>query len=300
MATPTPQLDDLQLLVLVAHTGSIGSAATARGLSQPSVSRRLALLERALGVPLLSRTRRGTTLTPSGQVVLGWAETLLGAADAFTRSVETLREHRRSSIRVAVSMTIAEHRAPLWLASLHDQHPDLRVALRVHNSSDVTDMVEQGEADLGFIETPWVRPHLRRRRVGTDRLVVAVAPGHPWATKGRTVTATELAGSYLLVREPGSGTRETLDHALARERLQLSAGMVMSSNSALRAAATSGIGPVVLSELALTAELAEGRLVEVAVEGLTLRRPFSAVWRKDAALHEGAAALLEAALTPTR
>lgn len=300
MTAGTPDLEDLELLVLVARSGSIGAAARERGFAQPSVSRRMTLLERRIGVPLLSRSRRGTTLTPSGQVVVGWAEKLLASAYDFQRSVDTLRGSRRAAIRAAVSMTIAEHRAPAWLASLHERHPDIRVSLEVHNSSDVANLVEIGEADIGFIETPKVRPELRRRKVGTDRLVLAVAPDHEWARAGCTITAAELASSYLLVRESGSGTRETLDDALRSEGLELSAGMVMGSNAALRAAATSGIGPVVLSILALNSELASGRLVEVPVKGLSFRRPFSAVWLKDSNLDDGTLALLSVALAHMR
>lgn len=292
MTDRLPPLEDLRLLLEVARSGSIGAAAQQHGLSQPSVSRRMTQLERRLGVPLLSRTRRGTTLTANGRVVVDWAEALLEAAADFTRSVGTLKRSRAVEIRVAVSMTIAEHRAPQWLTALHARHPELQVAMVVQNSADVADLVAGGTADIGFIETPRPPQGMRRRRIGTDRLVVAVAPGHPWARRRTPVSAAELAGGYLLVREPGSGTRETLEDALRGSGLSLVDGMVMSSNSALRSAALSGLGPVVLSEMALEPDLTSGRLVEVPVAGLALQRPLTAIWRREEPLGESAAALL--------
>jgi len=296
MTDRLPDLDDLRLLLEVARTGSIGATAQHSGLSQPSVSRRMTALERRLGVPLLTRSRRGTVLTSNGRVVVDWAESLLAAAADFARSVETLKRSRRVALRVAVSMTIAEHLAPAWLTSLHELHPELQVALVVHNSADVADLVESGVAQIGFVETPRTRKDLRRRRIATDRLVVAVSPGHPWTRRRGRVSAEELASAYLLVREPGSGTRETLEHALAARGLEVGDGMVMGSNSALRSAALTGLGPVVLSELALGADLAAGRLVEIEADDLSLQRPLSAVWRRDQPLTEAAANLLRVVL----
>lgn len=296
MTAPHPDLDDLAVLVLVARVGSIGQAAAELGLSQPTVSRRMSGLERSLRVSLLHRSRRGTTLTPSGRVVVDWAATLLAAADDFRRSVHTLRDQASVTVRAAVSMTIAEHHAPDWLARLQARSPSTAVSLSVDNSTEVADQVEAGTVEIGFVESPTVRRGLHRRRVGWDRLVVAVAPAHEWASSRRPIAGTDLAAAPLLVREPGSGTRETIERAFARGALTLSPGLVMASNTALKSAAVAGLGAVVVSELALTTELSTGRLVEVDVVGLDLRRPLSAVWRRGSTLSPAAAALLDVAL----
>lgn len=291
--TRLPDLEDLDVLTRVARTGSIGQTAAELGVSQPSVSRRMAALERTLRVPLLTRSPRGTALTATGRVVVDWATTLLRAAEHFDRSVTMLREQQAVTVRAAVSMTIAEHHAPAWVAGLDRVAPDAVVSLVVHNSTEVAHLVESGEADIGFLESPTVRRSLRSERIGWDRLVVAVAPGHAWAGSRRL--AHEVAAGRMLVRELGSGTRETLEAALAAADLQLLPGPVLGSNVALKSAALAGLAPVVLSELALATELASGTLVEVPVEGLDLHRPLSAVWRRDEPLPEGAMALLKVA-----
>ncbi len=292
--TARPDLADLDLLLLVAHEGSIGRAAAELRMSQPTVSRRLAALEARLRVQLLHRSRRGTTLTPAGRVVVDWAATLLSAADDFSRSVGALQEQAAAAVRAAVSMTIAEHHAPGWVARLHRSSPEYVVSLLVRNSTEVADLVESGAVDIGFLESPTVRPGLHRRRIGWDVLAVAVSPSHPWA-KRPELTAKELAATPLLLREPGSGTRETVERALKRTGAEVTLGLVMASNTALRSAAIAGIGPVVLSELALHGELASGELVRVDVGDLPLRRPLTAVWRRTEKPSAGAAALLAVA-----
>ncbi len=299
MTTHRPSLDDLSVLTLVAETGSIGAAAHLLGLTQPSVSRRMAALERQLRIQVLQRSRRGSELTPAGRVVVDWASALLSAADDFSRSVQTLAQQTGSTVRAGASMTIAEHHAPRWLDALRRVSPDMTVAMTVANSTVVADGVESGALDIGFVESPRVRGSLRARRVATDEVVVAVPPGHPWARQS-AVAPSELAGTGLLVREEGSGTRETLERGLQRHGLQLTAGLELASNTALKSAAVAGMGPVVVSASALENELRDGVLTRVQLGDLDTRRQLRAVWRRDRDLTAGAAALLRAALGHSR
>lgn len=293
-----PDLTDLDLFLAVAVSGSIGQVAAERGLSQPTVSRRMASLERQLRVRLLTRSTQGTALTAAGKVVVDWAETLLSAADDFERAVGSLRHSREATVRAGVSLTIAEHYAPAWLARLQESAPDVVVSLVVHNSTEVIDLLDAGEVEIGFVETPRLPRRFRHRRVGWDRLAVAVPPTHPWAQRARSVSVQELAAGPFLLRETGSGTLDTLRAALEDQGLELTAGTMLGSNSALRSAALAGLGAVALPRVALQTELESGRLVEVATPDLNLRRPLTALWRADAELSPAAVDLLLAVPRP--
>lgn len=286
-----PGLEDLALLVSVAGFGSIGRAATESGLTQPHVSRRMQALERTLGVAVLERSHTGTALTPVGRVIVGWAEKLLASAEEFDRSVASLRAEADAAVVVGVSMTIAEHLAPRWLGVLRGTYPSATVSLTVCNSSDVVEAVLARRAVLGFVESPTVPSALSSRRVRRDVLAIAVAAGHPWARRTE-IPVAEFAATPLLVREPGSGTRETLEHALGQRGHSLTTALELASNTALTSAAASGLGPVVLSELSIANELRARRLVRVNVLDLDLRRYFTAVWRADVNLPGVARALL--------
>ncbi|MDV6244861.1 LysR family transcriptional regulator [Rhodococcus opacus] len=284
-------MNDLRLLVTVATTGSIGQAAVELGLTQPSASRRLASLERQLQLQILHRGTRGSTLTPNGRLVVDWAATLLRATQQFTGSVEALAQERKGLLHAAVSTTIAEHYAPSWLARLRREAPDMTVRLSIGNSSEVMSMIESGRVDLGVVESPEVRPPLKSHPIGTDDLVVAVLPEHPWAQRGHKVLPEELASTGLLVREQGSGTRETLNRALAAADLSTSASLELASNTALKSAALAGMGPAVLPAIALARELEIGSLVAVELENVSLSRPLSLVWSDSADFSSDAAGL---------
>ncbi|MCB8044243.1 hypothetical protein JM654_08310 [Microbacterium oxydans] len=118
--------------------------------------------------------------------------------------------------------------------------------------------------------------------LGVDELVVVVRPGHRWARR-TAITAGELAATPLVVREEGSGTRETLDDAL-RPLIGVptaAPAAVLPTTAVIRATAISGDDPAVLSVLAVTDDLRAGRLVRVAVQGTDLTRPLTILWRHE-------------------
>ena len=297
--TARPDLGDLDLLVTVARAGSIGRAADVLRMTQPTVSRRIVALERALGMRLLTRSARGSTLTDTGRVVVDWAGALLRSADEFSRSVDALVAGKSVAVRAAVSMTIAEHYAPRWLAQARRCAPESDVSLVVANSTEVADLVESGGAEIGFIESPTIRPTLHRRHIGVDHLVIAVAIDHPWARR-QQICAAEVSSTPLLVREARSGTRDTVEGALRSQGLTLRVGLEMASNTALKSAAIAGMGPVVVSSVAVAEEVAHGQLHVVNVGGLDLQRPLSVVWRQGTAMSPAAKALLTVVTTTTR
>lgn len=294
--TTTPALDSLRLLVLIGERGSLGKAATELGIAQPSASKRLSTLERQLGLVLVDRTRRGSALTPEGRVVWGWAQRVLDELSGLLTGAEALRTKRNAELRVAASMTIAEHLVPTWIGELRREEPDLYVGLQVTNSEKVGELVRDGEVDLGFVESPSAPSGLSTRKVAVDRLVVVVAPSHPWARRRRPLSTAELVTVPLVVRERGSGTRETLERALQRTGAgEVTPLVELGSAAAVRGAVIAGTGPAAMSKLAVAADLAEGRMIEVPVDGLDLRRTLRAAWPSGRRLIGPAASLLVAA-----
>ncbi|GAA0419863.1 LysR family transcriptional regulator [Streptomyces luteireticuli] len=275
IAGRVPDLGSLDLLLAVARLGSLGRAARELGITQPAASGRLRGMERMLGVALVERSPRGSRLTPAGVLVTDWARRIVEAAEAFDAGVQALRGRRDSRLRVAASMTIAEYLLPGWLIALRGGRPDTAVSLFAGNSAAVAERVLAGEADLGFVEGLEVPAGLDAAVIGHDRLVLVVAPAHPWVRRHRPVGVDELAATPLVLRERGSGTRQVLDAALSEPARPL---LELASTTAVKAAVVSGAGPAVLSELAVGEELAGRRLVEIPVAGVSLRRDLRAVW----------------------
>ncbi|HET9126773.1 MAG TPA: LysR family transcriptional regulator [Propionibacteriaceae bacterium] len=293
-----PELSALALLVAVADHGGLGAAARQVGVAQPNASRSLARLERTLGLTLLVRRPQGSTLTPAGLAVAGWARTVLAAMDDLERGAAALAGAPGNGLVVAASQTVAEYLLPGWLAGLRSTGEQAQIDIRVLNSASVLDGVRSGDLGLGFVETAGTLRGLHSRIVARDELVAVVAPGHPWARRQLPVTAGELAATPLVVRERGSGTRDVLERAL-REKLGPDAEVVapaleLASNAAVRVATLAGTAPAVLSRLAVADAVASGLLRRVAVD-LELSRWIRAVWAGPQALTGVRSELLRAA-----
>lgn len=282
-----PDLAALEVLLAVAHTGSLNAAAREVGVSQQAVSARLASVESRTGVQLITRTPQGSTLTPAGTTVAAWADRLLVVAAELDAGLATLRHDRKTQLRISASLTIAEQLLPRWLVSLQLTSKQFgqesaEVTLTATNSDHVIDQIRAGDADLGFIEGPTVPRTLRSCVIGQDQLVLITRPDHPWTRRTRPVTAEELTSTPLVSREAGSGTRDALTHALhralGRQLVQAAPVMALSTTSAVRAAVLAGAGPAVLSALAIADDLRTGRLTSIDVIGVDLGRKLRAVW----------------------
>jgi molybdate transport repressor ModE-like protein len=308
LSAHVPDLGSLELLLIVARTGSLGAAGRELGLTQQAVSARVRTVERLIGVPMVTRGPRGSHLTESGALVADWAKAVLAAAEHLDAGLSALRGERDAHLTVASSLTVAEYLLPGWLAALRaEQHGTgsvpATVRLGVHNSEQVAALVLAGEAGVGFVEGPDMPAGLSALPVGMDALVLVVAPGHRWARRSRPLPPAELAQTPLVARETGSGTRRVLESALTAV-LPIGTGLAapaleLSSTASIRGAVLAGAGAAVLSDLAVRDDLAAGRLVEVRVAELAMRRVLHGVWAGGPTPAGPARDLLRIATRPT-
>jgi DNA-binding transcriptional LysR family regulator len=273
-----PDIVALELLVAVGALGSITAAAQARGVTQPAASMRLSALERHLRVRLLDRTTTGTRLTPAGLATAERAAQVLADMHELVAGTAALRAEQAQQLGVAASLTVAEYLVPRWLGALAAEIPGTKVSVQMGNTAHVADAVSHGDAELGFTEGP--RPHgaLRSRALFADELVIVVARNHSWTRRRRPLTARELAATPLVLREPGSGTREVLTEALAAQGLDATIALELGSTTAIKATAAAGTAPAVLSGLAVRSELETGLLVAISCPELSLARSIRAIW----------------------
>jgi molybdate transport repressor ModE-like protein len=287
LGSHVPDLRALELLVVVARTGSLSAAAAELGITQQAASSRIRTAETLVGAPLLTRTRRGSALTQTGDLVVHWASRVVDAAEQLDAGIAALRQDRRAQLTIAASLTIAEYLLPGWLVAFRTHQASLGLArteftMTATNSERVVDLVASETADLGFVEGPEPPTGLRHQLIGVDELIVVVGPTHPWAQRSsRRVTAATLASTPMVVREAGSGTRTVLERALCDLPVAPPA-LELASTAAVRSAVAAGAGPAALSEHAVRDDIASGRLTPIHVTGLDLSRRLHAVWTRGA------------------
>lgn len=282
---------DLALLVAAIELGSLTRAAQSALLTQPAVSKRIALLERRYGLALLERWKGGVRPTEAGRILYAEARQILAGLERADAAMAEIARHERRVLRVAASYTIGEMLLPTWLAALRLDRPELLVDARVGNSAEVVERVLAGDVDLGFVETPDPPAGVDYLEVGSDELVAVAAPASELACLER-VDGRALEAATFVAREQGSGTREAGERWLASLGAEPAQELALSSTGAVKGAVEAGAGFALLSRRAVERELAAGSLVELQLAVPCPPRPLGAVTRPGLPTPEPARRLL--------
>ncbi|MGI4744589.1 MAG: LysR family transcriptional regulator, partial [Janthinobacterium lividum] len=207
-------LEQLRIFVAVAERQHVTAAARALNLTQSAVSNALAALEERHGIHLFDRVGRGILLNENGRLFMGEAKAVLARAGIAETALADLGGLRRGRLAVFASQTIAGYWLPERLVQFHECHPGVELDVQVGNTREVARAVLDGTAELGFVEGELDHPLLEQQEVGQDRLVILVHPSHAWAD-GKALRDRDLPLVSWVMREQGSGTRSSLEAALA-------------------------------------------------------------------------------------
>ncbi|MCU0819786.1 MAG: LysR substrate-binding domain-containing protein [Beijerinckiaceae bacterium] len=222
----------------VARAGSFTRAAEAAGISQPTLSSQVRLVEERHDAALFDRKGRGVALTPLGQKLLDITTRLFAAEEEAKALLEGVRTVRQGHLRIAADS--ATHAMPL-LARMRDRAPGLTFSLRIGNSSTVLDDLLDYRADIAITARPSSDPRFTIRLLRRDRVVLFAPSGHRLASR-RAVPLADLAGQDLVIRERGSVTREVFESALAERGITPGMLIEVEGRESVREAVAAGFG----------------------------------------------------------
>ncbi|MGY0017473.1 LysR family transcriptional regulator [Streptomyces sp. YJ-C3] len=286
-------LEAVRTFVAVADEGQFQVAAEELGISQQAVSKRVAALERELGVRLFTRVPRGARLTLDGQAFLPHAKAVLRALDKAAASVRPGRRPLRVDVMGTRAMTAG------LIQDFHRAHPGLPldvVALGAAGKA-VLAAVRDGSIDAGFwacrVPADRLPPGVRSTRVADEPLVLVTGPGHPLADAD-AVTPADLVGHRIWMPSLTEGTEWAAYYAEFAEEFGLdidAAGPNFGTDHLLQAVAGSADVATFMGPRTPLAYPAGLDLRTIPVRDPMPVYPHSLVWRDDNA-HPGLEALL--------
>ncbi len=177
-------LTSLQLFVAVCELGSIGKAAEREFIAASAVSKRLSDLEATLDTPLLYRHTRGVGLTPAGESLLHHARSVLFSLEKMQGELSEYADGVRGHVRVHASISAIVQFLPEDLGAFIAEHPQIKIDLEEHLSTEVIRAVQEGAADLGICNTGVGMGELQAMPYRTDKLLLVVPAGHALASQG--------------------------------------------------------------------------------------------------------------------
>jgi DNA-binding transcriptional LysR family regulator len=176
-------LTSLQLFVAVCELGSIGKAAEREFIAASAVSKRLSDLEAVLDTTLLYRHTRGVSLTPAGQSLLHHARSVLFGLEKMQAELSEYADGVRGHVRMHANISAVVQFLPEDLGAFAREHPQVKIDLQEHLSSEVARAVHEGAADIGVCNTQGLAlgAQLAQRPYRRDELVLVTPRSHPLA-----------------------------------------------------------------------------------------------------------------------
>jgi DNA-binding transcriptional LysR family regulator len=188
---------DLRLFVNVAESSSLTNGARASALSLAAASTRIKNLERALGAPLLYRTKRGVSVTPAGDTLLHHARLMLSQVQHLGAELQEYAKGIKGHVRIFANTTAVSEFLPRALAAFLADHPPVNIDLREHSSLDIVRAVHEGKTDIGIVAGHVSTAGLETLPYFEDHLLLAVPRGHPLANRRRVRFADAIAYDFV-------------------------------------------------------------------------------------------------------
>lgn len=271
-------LRQLEIFVAVSRTESVSRAAELLYLSQSATSTSLGEFERQFDLQLFDRVGKSLSINETGRQLLPRAVELLDRAKEIEAQ---LSGHAGfGEMHIGATLTVGNYLATLLVARFLQEHPESSIQLQVHNTKTIVQQIANHELDLGMIEGDCNHPDIEVQPWIADDLAIFSAPNHPLAKQKNIGIDTLLNESWIL-REKGSGTRDTFDRAFQNYHAKLKIRLELEHTEAIKRAVESGLGIGCISRLALKDAFRRGSLVPLDTPNIKLNRYFYFLWHKQ-------------------
>ncbi|RTR05373.1 LysR family transcriptional regulator [Halomonas nitroreducens] len=277
----------LQAFLAVADTGSFSRAAEQLHLTQPAVSKRIAVLEGQIDARLFDRIGRRVALTEAGRLLLPRARQILVMVDDSRRALGNLEGRIAGSLTLATSHHIGLHRLPPLLKAYTGRHPEVRLDLHFLDSEQAYQGVLDGELEIAVVTlAPHPDAQLEVVPVWIDRLCFVCASDHPLAGRGR-LGLHELCAYDAVLPGPLTFTRGLIEGRFATAGLTLPVALSTNYLETLKMMTAIGLGWSLLPE-----RLVAGELAVLEVDHPPIHRPLGYLVHRSRTLSNAARAML--------
>ncbi|PCK03412.1 MAG: LysR family transcriptional regulator [Alteromonadaceae bacterium] len=277
-------LRQLEVFLATAHFQNVTKAAESLSLSQSAASGALKDLERQFDVQLFDRVGKRLQANEFGKRLRVKAEALLSQAQALES--ELARNQNIGTIKVGATLTIGNYLCVDLINHYIEGGSDAKVNLEVANTETIFNEILNFDIDLGLIEGEYHHPDIEAIPWQDDQLQCFCSPQHPLAKLG-TLNDTALLDANWILREHGSGTRQTFDRAMHGLLPELNITLELQHTEAIKRAVEKGLGISCLSEITLEDAFSRGSLVPLKVPSRDLSRKLYCVIHKQKYLGAG-------------
>ncbi|MTB50855.1 LysR family transcriptional regulator [Lewinella sp. W8] len=283
-------LSQLRVFQKVAQLSSVTQAAKELHLSQPAVSAQLKNFQDNFDLPLTEVIGRQLFITDFGHEIAAMVNVMLDQLYAIQQQSLIHQGQLSGRLKIATAST-GQYVLPYFLSDFVNQHQGVELAMDVTNKAKVVESLKANRVDLCLVSI--VPPSLSVNQLDLlpNKLFLVGKANAPLAEKThKTDLLSELP---LIYRETGSGTRQTMEAFLLKNKVQARTHLQLRSNEAVKQAVLAGLGYSIMPLIGLRNELRDKQLKIFSVRGLPIQTTWSLIWLKDKKLPPPAKALVE-------
>ena len=279
----------LKAYCTVVEAGTISKAAKKLFITQPALSVKIQGLEKYYQTSLLDRTNKGIKPTETGMLVYNQGQKILTIMENIEKEIERNRSPVRE-LTVGAASTIGNYALPCTVYVFSERYPDYKISLEISNSENVVESVLNRTVEMGLVEGPLTEA-LRKAlsEEGVKTRVIArnelflIAPNNDRFKELKSISQDELQQLPIIIREKGSGIRNTAEAALSEAGLSLknlNIIMELNTTNSIISAVASGRGVTLLPKMSLRKELNYKIVKALPVEGISFNHDFTLLYHQ--------------------
>ncbi|SEF55200.1 selenium metabolism-associated LysR family transcriptional regulator [Paenibacillus sp. UNC499MF] len=284
----------LHIFYTVAEKGSFSHAAQALHMTQPAVTMQVQSLEDHFGIKLFHRSTKKIELTEAGRTLIPYARKCVELIRETENAMTGFTAMAEGRLQLGASLTMGEYILPRLLGPFRKEYPNISVAMKVMNTTQILDEIFAHQLTFGLVEAPIQHPDVHTEAILSDELKLIVPAEHPLAEL-ETIRMEDVFRYPFVLREEGSGTRRVMEEELERAGIPcggMDIVMELGSTGAIKSAVEAGLGVSILSQSSVKHEVRLGILKVKEIEGVSFTRSFYAIYLNSTLLPLSAVSFL--------
>jgi DNA-binding transcriptional LysR family regulator len=270
-------LNQLQIFLKIVQTQSVTKASEALHLTQPAVSIQLKNFQDQFEIPLTEVVGRKLYITDFGREIGEAAENILNQVYAINYKTLVHKGQLTGRLKIAVVST-GKYVMPYFLADFMSDHPGIELLMDVTNKNKVVECLENNEVDFALVSVLPTTLNIEKLDLLQNKLFLVGNTSK--AFNKRVNTNTVFEDLPLIFREKGSGTRQTMENFIEKNKISVNKKMELTSNEAVKQALLAGLGYSIMPLIGTRNELHNNELQIIPVKGLPIKTTWSLIWLK--------------------
>lgn len=283
-------LNQLQIFLKIVQTKSVTKASEELHLTQPAVSIQLKNFQDQFEIPLTEVVGRKIYITDFGMEIAEAAENIINQVYAINYKTMAYKGQLTGRLKISVVST-GKYVMPYFLADFMKQHNGIELVMDVTNKNKVVESLENNEVDFALVSILPTSINIEKLDLLQNKLYLV---GNAKATIKKGLKIREIFENLpLIFREKGSGTRQTMQGFIEKNKISVLKKMELSSNEAVKQALLAGLGYSIMPLIGIRNELQNKELQIIPVKGLPIKTTWRLVWLKGKKHTPVSAALLD-------